>query len=93
MAHPSPLVGLCERVLKALQAQRWQLDRRGSPNFQGEPGRPPGQLFDILCEDHNGTYLLPFPCCWRNGDWWRDTTSEPVDARVIGWRKTTRGYR
>jgi hypothetical protein len=25
----------------------------------GEP--PAGELMELLCEDHNGTYVLPFP--------------------------------
>jgi hypothetical protein len=58
--------------------------------FPSEPDRAAGQLFDVLREDHNGTYLLPFPCRWRNGAWWNDAMSEPVDAKVIGWRKSTR---
>jgi hypothetical protein len=56
--------------------------------FPSESDRPTGQLFDVLCEDHNGTYLLPYPCRWRNGVWWNDAVSEPVEAKVIGWRKS-----
>jgi SAM-dependent methyltransferase len=24
---------------------------------------------ELLCEDHVGTYVLPFPCRWSSGDW------------------------
>jgi hypothetical protein len=28
----------------------------------GSDGEPPaGELMELLCEDHNGTYALPFP--------------------------------
>jgi len=31
-------------------------------------GPPPlGQSLQLLCEDYNGTYLLPFRCEWRDG--------------------------
>jgi hypothetical protein len=42
--------------------------------------------FEILCEDHNGTYLLPFLCHWTVGEWRNAATAEAIDARVIGWR-------
>jgi hypothetical protein len=42
--------------------------------------------FEILCEDHNGTYLLPFLCHWTAGEWRSSATGEAIDARVIGWR-------
>ena len=29
-------------------------------NSDGEP--PAGYWMELLCEDHNGTYVLPFPC-------------------------------
>ena len=35
---------------------------------QGSP--PTGQQFLLLCEDHNGTYTLPFRCEWRDGAWY-----------------------
>ena len=39
-----------------------RLDQFGS---DGEP--PVGELMELLCEDHNGTYALPFPCRWMDG--------------------------
>jgi hypothetical protein len=35
---------------------------------QGQP--PPGKALQVLCEDHNGTYLLPFKCEYRSGAWY-----------------------
>jgi hypothetical protein len=40
----------------------------------------------LLCEDHSGTYLVPYACEW-NGNHWRGVESNsPIEARVIGWR-------
>jgi len=36
-------------------------------NGAGEP--PPDQLVQVLCEDHSGTYQLPFACRWVDGEW------------------------
>lgn len=47
---------------------------------------PSGQLLQLLCEDHNGTYLLPFRCEWRDGAWYGANKASPVEARVVGWR-------
>jgi hypothetical protein len=55
--------------------------------FPSEPERPEGQVFEILCEDHVGTYALPFLCRWRDGDWWSAESGERIDAKVIGWRR------
>lgn len=48
---------------------------------------PPSDLaVQVLCQDHVGTYALPFLCryddqCWRNV-----RTGEQIEADVIGWR-------
>jgi hypothetical protein len=48
---------------------------------------PQGFDIEVLCEDHNGTYLLPFPC-HRVGEAWLNTkTGESVLSDVVGWRK------
>jgi hypothetical protein len=51
---------------------------------QDEP--PPGQRLQVLCEDHNGTYLLPFKCEYRDGAWYGSNSIKPLDAKVVGWR-------
>ena len=43
-------------------------DHRLAEFNNGPP--PPGQPLQLLCEDHNGTYLLPFRCEWRDGAWY-----------------------
>jgi hypothetical protein len=48
---------------------------------------PPADLeVEVLCEDHNGTYLLPFACRRINDNWINVKTREIIDADVVGWR-------
>jgi len=46
----------------------------------------PGCEVELLCEDHNGTYVLPFPCQRVKGAWLNIKTGEDVEAGVLGWR-------
>ena len=55
--------------------------------FLSQPERAAGQVFVLLCEDHCGTYRLPFACCWRDGQWWNAQAGEIIEAAVIGWRQ------
>jgi hypothetical protein len=41
---------------------------------------------ELLCEDHNGTYVLPFPCHRCGGAWFNSKTGEAVESEVVGWR-------
>ena len=50
----------------------------------GEP--PVDQPLEILCEDHVGTYVVPFLCRWSSGDWKNAETGDRIEAVVIGWR-------
>jgi hypothetical protein len=50
---------------------------------------PEGTLARILCEDHRGTYAIPFPCRRSQGAWLNEKTGETIDAEVIGWREWT----
>jgi CspA family cold shock protein len=54
--------------------------------FSSEAERPAGQLYEVLCEDNSGTYLLPFPCRWSDDAWWNGITSHRVEVMVVGWR-------
>jgi len=51
---------------------------------QGVP--PADQPLELLCEDHVGTYVIPFLCRWTNGAWQSVETSGPIEATVVGWR-------
>src|SRR6202050_3467710 len=44
---------------------------------------------ELLCEDHVGTYVIPF-LCRRTGEDWRSVkTGERIQATVIGWNART----
>jgi hypothetical protein len=51
---------------------------------EGEP--PAEEPLEILCEDHVGTYVIPFLCRWSSGDWKNVATGARIEATVIGWR-------
>jgi hypothetical protein len=52
---------------------------------EGEP--PAGDLMELLCEDSDGTYVLPFPCRWVDGAWRSTRSDHQMQAKVIGWRR------
>ena len=54
--------------------------------FDGNGDPPPNQPVEVLCEDHSGTYQLPFACRWIDGQWRNDRTGGMVEATVVGWR-------
>lgn len=41
---------------------------------------------ELLCEDHIGTYVVPFPCQWMSQYWQSAETGERILATVLGWR-------
>ena len=53
-------------------------------NGHGEP--PPDQPVQVLCEDHSGTYQLPFACRFVDGTWHNSESGNAVEATVVGWR-------
>ena len=53
--------------------------------FNGS-GEPPDQPVQVLCEDHSGTYQLPFACRWVDGAWRNNESGGAVEATVVGWR-------
>jgi hypothetical protein len=54
--------------------------------FDGEGEPPPGLPVQVLCEDHSGTYQLPFACRYIDGRWRNGDSGQAVEATVIGWR-------
>ncbi|MGB6394228.1 MAG: hypothetical protein WBF73_00935 [Bradyrhizobium sp.] len=54
--------------------------------FDGEGEPPPGLPVQVLCEDHSGTYQLPFACRYVDGQWRNGESGQAVEATVIGWR-------
>ena len=63
-------------------------DHRLAEFYQGLP--PPNKLLQVLAEDHSGTYVLPFPCEWRDGIWQNPKSVKALDAKIVGWRKPPR---
>jgi hypothetical protein len=60
-------------------------DRRLA-EFDGNGEPPPDLAVQLLCEDHSGTYQLPFACFWVNGEWRNSESGGTVRATVVGWR-------
>ena len=54
--------------------------------FDGNGAPPPDLAVEVLCEDHSGTYQLPFACRLVEGRWRNHESGGPVEATVIGWR-------
>ena len=54
--------------------------------FDGLGAPAPGIPVEVLCEDHSGTYQLPFACRFVDGRWHNDESGDAVEATVIGWR-------
>ncbi len=54
--------------------------------FDGSGAPPPEQPVEVLCEDHSGTYQLPFACRMVEGQWRNHESGGAVEATVIGWR-------
>jgi hypothetical protein len=59
-------------------------ERIGAFTHDGMP--PADQPVELLCEDHVGTYVVPFLCRWNSGAWQSVATSTPIEATVLGWR-------
>ena len=60
--------------------------------FDGNGEPPPDQPVEVLCEDHSGTYQLPFACRWIDGQWRNEKTGSAVEATVVGWRACSSGH-
>ncbi|GAC1344608.1 MAG: hypothetical protein NVSMB20_20290 [Bradyrhizobium sp.] len=54
--------------------------------FDGEGEPPPDRQVQVLCEDHSGTYQLPFACRFVDGEWRNAESGSTVEATVVGWR-------
>jgi hypothetical protein len=52
---------------------------------EGEP--PTGEPLELLCEDHVGTYVIPFPCQWVDHVWHNCKSGQQIEAKVVGWRR------
>jgi hypothetical protein len=59
--------------------------------FDGEGEPPPDLPVQVLCEDHSGTYELPFACCFSNGAWRNHESGGTLEATVVAWLLVRRG--
>jgi hypothetical protein len=57
--------------------------------FPGEGDPPADVACQLLCEDHVGTYTLPYLCHWSDGAWRSVEKGEAVMAGVVAWRVAT----
>jgi hypothetical protein len=46
----------------------------------------PDAVVELLCEDHVGTYLLPYPCRGTAEGFRNEYSGELIEAHVVGWR-------
>ena len=54
-------------------------------------GSPPASVpVQLLCEDHRGTYVLPFACIRTEAGWHNATTGDCIEVTVLGWRANER---
>jgi hypothetical protein len=74
------------RMLATLENDGMATRERRLAEFNGEGAPPPDQPVQVLCEDHSGTYQLPFACRFVNGAWLNDESGRLLEATVIGWR-------
>jgi hypothetical protein len=68
-------------------AKRIAARGRRLAQFPGEGTPPAERACELLCEDHVGTYELPYLCHWLGGAWRNAETGEPVKAGVVAWRE------
>ena len=61
--------------------------QQGISDFDSDREPQAGYWMELLCEAHNGTYVLPFPCFWVDGVWRSSRSDHSIDAKVIGWRR------
>jgi hypothetical protein len=70
--------------------QQMATRERRLAEFDGNGEPPPDQPVQVLCEDHSGTYQLPFACRFVDGEWRNHESGGTVEATVVGWRLNRR---
>jgi hypothetical protein len=66
-------------------------ERIDAYTHEGPP--PADQPLELLCEDHVGTYVIPFLCQWREGAWHSVNSNDRIEATVVGWRSPSQNQR
>jgi hypothetical protein len=73
-----------ELIQKGILPMATRVERLAEFTTDNEPR--PHSAVELLCEDHRGTYVLPFPCHRTDGAWVNTDTDEELQVEVIGWR-------
>jgi hypothetical protein len=83
-------VDLAVNLNLRLQAAAVEIDHMATrekrlAQFDGSGDPPPDQPVEVLCEDHSGTYHLPFACRWIDG---HGAMTGPAawSRHRVGWR-------
>jgi hypothetical protein len=94
LAQATALNGAEPRRQRALMENHGMATReRRLAEFNGNGEPPPDQPVQVLCEDHSGTYQLPFACRFVDGAWRNNDSGGTVEATVVGWRLPAAGVR
>ena len=56
-------------------------------DFVTDGAPAPDTLVELLCEDHVGTYLLPYLCTSDAEGFRNASTGERIQGCVVGWRE------
>jgi hypothetical protein len=79
MLHaPTDMDGIINSMMVTRQERIDDFTHEGIP--------PLGQGLELLCDDHVGTYVIPFLCRWNNGVWQSIAAGRPIEATVVDWR-------
>jgi len=72
---------------RSVRFQRVVMRDEGESEFTKDT-EPPGDAWvQVLCEDHRGTYVLPFASRYADGSWRNPITGKLIEAQVLGWRQ------
>ena len=55
--------------------------------FTTDDKPPAGKHVEVLCEDHNGAYVLPYLCHWQQSAWHNVVSGHAIEVTVLGWRE------
>lgn len=81
--------GFCSRCWKDDSVRPMATRQQRLDAFVHEGDPPIGEPLELLCEDHVGTYVIPFLCRWTGVDWQSANTGERIQTTVIGWNAPT----
>jgi hypothetical protein len=54
--------------------------------FNSDAPPPKEMPVEMLRRDKNGTFTIPYTCCWYDKEWRNFKTDETVMASIVGWR-------